>query len=417
MVLKLFAACMDSEFELNSLDTSLKREVDNQQMPDGINCCTDQSMKVNLMEQHMHQQSAGTLQFPGELGPTAGSLPGGGNCKRAVGLPGGCMPGFSSEYHQFPPSPPFVAAVPSDSPAMQPDSRTNIMDDSMIWLTGQQPLDLRSDLSDESFFNRRIYGDMLTVAHGLDESQAVMQHHMHLQQQQKLVNCMTGYGGSVESVPASSSSGSFSASDDCDSLADMPTSPTFNQTTNGNAARNRNLMKYDQNIDIDCGLDDHQLIALSVRDLNRRLHGCPRDMIQRIKQKRRTLKNRGYAQNCRTKRIALKCELEKTNKLLQCETQHLMQQVEALKKDNEKAYQERDKAIRERNYYQQQLEQLLNLRSRECSQQPQLTSNLSNPNTSSPNSPEFFVWMGRVGKRGKKGKSISHSISSIHVLL
>lgn len=394
MVLKLSVAYMDSEFELNSLDVTLKREIDSQQLTDGINCCTDQrALQVNtMMEHHLHQQSAGALQFSGDLGPTAGSLPGGGSCKRAVGLLGGCMPGFTPEYHHFPSSPPLVAAVPSDSPAMQPDARTNLIEEGMMWLTGgQQPLDLRSELSDDNFFLRRNYGDMLTSVHGIDENQAVMQHQMQIQQQQKLSNCMTNYGGSVESVPASSSSGSFSASDDCDSLADMPTSPSFNQTTNSNSGNSRNMMRLDHP-DIDCGIDDNQLIALSVRDLNRRLHGCPRDMIQRIKQKRRTLKNRGYAQNCRTKRIALRCELEKTNRHLISERERLNQDFEALKRENEKAYQQRDEAIRQKNYYQQQFEQLLSLRSRDCSQQQQITStNLSSTNTSSPGSPEFYV--------------------------
>lgn len=392
MVLKLSVSYMETEFELNSLDANLKREIDGQ-MTDGISCCTDQrNLQVNLIEQHLHQQSAGALQFPGEMGPTAGSLPGGGNCKRAVGLLGGCMPGFSSEYHHFPPSPPLVAAVPSDSPAMQPDARANMIDDSMLWLaSGQQPLDLRSELPDENFFLRRNYGDMMSSVHGIDENQALMQHHMQLQQQQKLSNCMTSYGGSVESVPASSSSGSFSASDDCDSLADMPTSPAFTQSGKGSSGANRNMMRMDPNADFDCGIDDKQLIDLSVRDLNRRLHGCPRDMIQRIKQKRRTLKNRGYAQNCRTKRIALRCELEKTNRLLLSERERLTQENEALKRDNEKAYQERDEAIRQKNYYQQQVEQLLNLRSRDCSQEQPITSSLSNANISSPSSPEFYV--------------------------
>lgn len=46
-------------------------------------------------------------------------------------------------------------------------------------------------------------------------------------------------------------------------------------------------------------IDDRALIELSVRELNKRLHGKPKDIIQKLKQKRRTLKNRGYAQNCR----------------------------------------------------------------------------------------------------------------------
>ncbi|KAK9870375.1 hypothetical protein WA026_007941 [Henosepilachna vigintioctopunctata] len=66
-------------------------------------------------------------------------------------------------------------------------------------------------------------------------------------------------------------------------------------------------------------LNDEMLMTLSVRELNKKLHGCPRDQIAKLKQKRRTLKNRGYAQNCRHKRLEQRQHLEQANRELQVE--------------------------------------------------------------------------------------------------
>nr|XP_016945849.1 transcription factor MafB [Drosophila suzukii] len=84
----------------------------------------------------------------------------------------------------------------------------------------------------------------------------------------------------------------------------------------------------------DC-LNDDMLTTLTVRELNKRLHGCPREEVVRLKQKRRTLKNRGYAQNCRSKRLHQRHELEKANRVLN-------QDLHRLKVEYSRVCQERD---------------------------------------------------------------------------
>jgi len=63
----------------------------------------------------------------------------------------------------------------------------------------------------------------------------------------------------------------------------------------------------------DCSITDEELVTFNVKELNRILKtkaGISREEVNNIKQRRRTLKNRGYAATVRVKREESKGELE-----------------------------------------------------------------------------------------------------------
>lgn len=93
---------------------------------------------------------------------------------------------------------------------------------------------------------------------------------------------------------------------------------------------------------------DSDLVSLPVRELNRKLKTLQLNQaaISQIKQRRRTLKNRGYAHNCRQRRHLLRSELQTTRSGMASKIDAMSQAIVRLEE--------------ERNVYKERLERLEN---------------------------------------------------------
>jgi len=84
-------------------------------------------------------------------------------------------------------------------------------------------------------------------------------------------------------------------------------------------------------------LTEEELAEMPVKDLNSLLRGLPENEVMKLKQRRRTIKNRGYAQTSRVKRTTQKT-------ILESEKESLGEMLEKITRENEILKRERDEA-------------------------------------------------------------------------
>ncbi|XP_055335506.1 transcription factor MafG-like, partial [Paramacrobiotus metropolitanus] len=80
-------------------------------------------------------------------------------------------------------------------------------------------------------------------------------------------------------------------------------------------------------------VSDPELVTLSIPELNRRLRGLAKEEVKRLKQRRRTLKNRGYAANCRNRRLEQKDGLETVRENLVAEIKKMKNETKTIESD------------------------------------------------------------------------------------
>jgi len=84
----------------------------------------------------------------------------------------------------------------------------------------------------------------------------------------------------------------------------MPSSTNPNRSTKSPMSDNSSMAGNGSEDVFGVGMTDEELSTLNIKDLNRKLkeRGLQKGVIEKIKQRRRTLKNRKYATDCREKK-------------------------------------------------------------------------------------------------------------------
>ena len=253
-----------------------------------------------------------------------------------------CQP---SPPPSLPPSPPGTDSESLPSPMEQKPS----MED-LLWLTQcvslsqDDPTGLRGSHVTDSLANGQVNtlptdsvaaaGQQHSSQHQQHHHQQQQHHHQQHQQQQHQHQQQSMVGGTrLHKPPTSLSlsnglppSGQYrsSSSSSCGSSISSISSLSDERRRPRKHLSGSNL-----------SIDDDDLVSLPVRELNRRLQGIPKELVLKLKQKRRTLKNRGYAQNCRSKRLHQRFQLEKQNNGLVSEMEHLRMENDRLKHEND----------------------------------------------------------------------------------
>jgi len=98
----------------------------------------------------------------------------------------------------------------------------------------------------------------------------------------------------------------------------------------------------------ECNISDQEPVTYNVKELNRVLKtkGLSREEVTNIKQRRRTLKNRGYAATVRVKREETKGELETKLNNVDCDDKKYRLEIAQLQSEIERIKKMADAIIR-----------------------------------------------------------------------